>query len=143
MSSMQRTIDGEVLVRHLTRDGWMIDTDLLAAHGRTGRTLVKEGPLRLTVMAIAPGGDLPEHSTPGPVTIQVLEGEVHFQALKVVYALTAGDVLILAAGVAHSATSTAGCVFLLTVVHARSAGSADNMPTTVSDQLSMRGELRD
>ena len=135
MSSMQRTIDGEVLVRHLTRDGWMIDADLLAAHGRTGRTLVKEGPLRLTVMAIAPGGDLPEHRTAGPVTIQVLEGEVHFQALNAMYALTAGDVLILAAGVAHSATSTAGCVFLLTVVHGRSAGSAEGSQVTTNTPI--------
>ncbi len=125
MSSMHRTIDGEVLVRHLTRDGWMIDAELLATHGRTGRTLVKEGPLRLTVMALAPGGELPEHSTAGPVTIQVLEGEVHFQALGDAYVLTTGDVLILAADVAHSATSTTGSVFLLTVVHARSAGSAE------------------
>ena len=132
MSSMQRTIDGEVLVRHLTRDGWMIDAELLAAHGRTGRTLVKEGPLRLTVMAIAPGGELPEHSTAGPVTIQVLEGEVHFQALDAAYVLATGDVLILAAGVAHSARSTVGGVFLLTVVHARSAGSADDTQVTAN-----------
>lgn len=132
MSSMQRTIDGEVLVRHLTRDGWMIDAELLAAHGRTGRTLVKEGPLRLTVMAIAPGGELPEHSTAGPVTIQVLEGEVHFQALDAAYVLATGDVLILAAGVAHSARSTVGCVFLLTVVHARSAGSAEGSQVTAN-----------
>lgn|GEM_PF-273750 len=132
MSSMQRTIDGEVLVRHLTRDGWMIDAALLAAHGRTGRTLVKEGPLRLTVMAIAPNGEIPEHSTAGPVTIQVLEGEVHFQALGHAYVLTTGDVLILAAGVAHSAASTTGCVFLLTVVHAPSAGSAEGSPVTAN-----------
>lgn len=132
MSSMHRTIDGEVLVRHLTRDGWMIDAELLAAHGRTGRTLVKEGPLRLTVMAIAAGGELPEHSTPGPVTIQVLEGEVTFQALDAEYVLAPGDVLILAGGVAHSARSTVGGVFLLTVVHARSAGSAEGPDVTAN-----------
>lgn len=35
MSSMDRTIEGEVLVRHLTRDELMIDPLLLAPSGRT------------------------------------------------------------------------------------------------------------
>lgn len=123
MSSLDRTIEGDVLVRRLTRDEWMIDPVLLAKHGRTGRTLVKDGPLRLTVMAIGPGGELPSHSTDGPVTIQILEGEVHFQALGESYPLNVGNVLILAPGVEHSARSATGGVFLLTVVHAPSAGS--------------------
>lgn len=123
MSSMHRTIDGEVLVRHLTRDEQMIDQALLAQHGRTGRTLVKEGPLRLTIMAIGPGGDLPAHRTDGPVTIHMLEGNVLFQALNHEYPLSTGDVLVLAAGVEHSARSMTGGLLLLTVVHAPSAGS--------------------
>ena len=45
-----------------------------------GDDLMKEGPLRLTVIAIAPGGDMPMHSTEGPVTVHVLEGDVLFEA---------------------------------------------------------------
>lgn len=123
MSSMHRTIEGEVLVNHLTHDEWMIDQDILNKHGRTARTLVKEGPLRLTMMAIAAGGNLPAHNTTGPVTIHVLEGELLFKALDREYPLTTGDVLVLAAGVEHSATTVAGGKFLLTVFHAPSAGS--------------------
>lgn len=123
MSSMHRTIEGDVLVNHLTGDDWMIDKDLLAKHGRTARTLVKDGPLRLTLMAIAPGGTLPTHSTTGPVTIHVLEGELLFKALDREYPLKTGDVLVFAAGVEHSATSVGGGNFLLTVFHAPSAGS--------------------
>lgn len=123
MSSMHRTIEGDVLVQHLTRDERMIDQALLARHGRTARTLVKEGPLRLTIIAIAAGGDLPTHSTEGPVTIHVLEGQVVFEVLSHEYPLTTGDVLVLAAGVEHSARSAAGALFLLTVVHTPSAGS--------------------
>jgi hypothetical protein len=33
MSSLHRTIDGDVLVRHLKRDEQMIDPTLLARHG--------------------------------------------------------------------------------------------------------------
>jgi quercetin dioxygenase-like cupin family protein len=123
MSSMHRTIEGDVLVNHLTRDDWMIDKDLLAKHGRTARTLVKDGPLRLTLMAIGSGGTLPTHSTTGPVTIHVLEGELLFKAVDREYPLETGDVLVFAAGVEHSATSVSGGSFLLTVFHAPSAGS--------------------
>ena len=59
MSSTNRIMDGEVLVHHLTQDERMLDPELLARHGRTARTLVKEGPLRLTIMGIAAGGVLP------------------------------------------------------------------------------------
>ncbi len=123
MSSMHRTIEGEVLINHLTHDEWMIDQEILTKHGRTARTLVKEGPLRLTVMALAPGGFLPVHDTTGPVSIHALEGQVVFTALDKEYPLSAGDVLVLAPGVAHSATSVAGTKFLLTVFHAPSGGS--------------------
>ena len=123
MSSMHRTIKGEVLVRHLTQDERMIDPVLLAEHGRSARTLVKEGLLRLTMIGIAPGGDLPTHSTDGPVTVHMLEGEVVFQAVGGPYPLRTGDLLVLAPGVEHSARSATGGLFLLTVVHAPSEGS--------------------
>jgi quercetin dioxygenase-like cupin family protein len=101
----------------------MIDPVLLARHGRSARTLVKEGPLRLTIIGLAPGGDLPTHSTEGPVTVHILEGEVLFEASGRAYPLSTGDVLVLASGVEHSARSATGGLFLLTVVHAPSAGS--------------------
>lgn len=123
MSSMQRTIDGEVLVHHLTQDERMIDRSLLAQRGRSARTLVKEGPLRLTLIALASGGDLPPHRTADPITVHLLEGEVVFQALGKEYVLHTGDVLSIAPGVEHSARSEGGGVFLLTVFHPPSAGS--------------------
>ena len=101
----------------------MIDRTLLARHGRSARTLVKEGPLRLTVIAIAAGGDLLAHRTSGPITIQVLDGEIVFTALGREQVLRTGDLLVLAPEIEHSARSTTGGVFLLTVVHPESAGS--------------------
>ena len=123
MSSMHRTVEGDVLLHHLTQDEWLIDPELLARTGRTARTLVKEGPLRLTLMALAPGGDLPEHQTDGPVSIHILRGSAVFRALDTEYTLDTGDILALAPGVRHAASSAAGCTFLLTVVHNPSAGS--------------------
>lgn len=123
MSSLHRTITGEVLVQHLSSDVMSIDQALLTAHGRSARTLVKDGPLRLTIMALAPGGSLPPHSTEHPLSIQVVQGEVTFTALDREYALTAGDVLIFAAGVEHSAQSKPGASFLLTVAFVDARGT--------------------
>lgn len=120
---MHRTIDGDVLVQHLTEDERTLDQELLAKHGRTARTLVKLGSLRLTLMALAADGDLPVHSTDGPVSIHLLEGAITFAALGQEYPLVPGDVLVFAPGVEHSARTTAGGRFLLTVVHQPSAGT--------------------
>jgi quercetin dioxygenase-like cupin family protein len=117
MSSMRRILNAEVLVHHLTQDERMLDPELLARHGRTARTIVKEGPLRLTIMGIAAGGVLPTHSTDAHVTIHMLEGEVTFSARGREYALTVGDVLVFARDVEHEARSAKGGVFLLTVLY--------------------------
>jgi len=116
MSSLQRKIGGPALVQHLSRDDQLIDETLLAKHGRSARTLSKEGPLRLTLIALAADGHLPEHSTDGPVTIHVLDGSVTFSVLDQEYSLVSGDVLIIGAGVRHAARSAEGVRFLLTVV---------------------------
>ncbi|MEA2722952.1 MAG: hypothetical protein QOH59_723 [Gemmatimonadales bacterium] len=117
MSSLHGKLDGDVRIRHLTQDQRLIDPSLLARHGRSARTLVKEGPLRLTMVAIGPGGTLPAHRTDGPITIHVLEGEVTISAREQEYPLGPSDVLALAPGIEHAARSAAGGVFLLTVVH--------------------------
>ena len=127
MSSLHRQLDGDVLVHHLTQDERMLDPDLLARHGRTARTIVKEGPLRLTIMGIAPGGALPTHRTEAHVTIHLLVGEVTFVARGREYPLHTGDVLVFAPGVEHEARSVEGGVFLLTVVY-----SASDLPLTLT-----------
>lgn len=130
MSSMNRTIEGEVLVHHLPQDELIIDRELLAQRGRTSRTIVKEGPLRIVLMAISAGGDLPAHSTDQPVQIHVTDGEIVFHAVGEDYNLARGDTLVFAAGVEHSAVSANGCVFLLTVVRSNpDSGSQGAHPT--------------
>ena len=123
MSSLQRIISADILVQHLGPDAMTIDAVLLEKHGRSARTLVKDGPLRLTLMALAPGGSLPTHSTDNPISIHVVQGAVSFFALDTEHVLGEGDVLIVAAGVEHSARSESGATFLLTVAHVASAVS--------------------
>ena len=117
MSSLDRTLDGDVLVHHLPRDEQTIDAALVAKHGRSARTLVKEGALRLTLLAIAPGGDVPVHHSDDPVSVHVIDGDAAFTAGGQAYELRVGDVIVFGAGVEHAARSTHGCLLLLTVVH--------------------------
>jgi quercetin dioxygenase-like cupin family protein len=121
VSSLNRRIAGEVLVHHLTEGEQLIDQELLARHGRSSRTLVKEGPMRLAIVALAAGGELAAHRAPGPVTVQLLDGEATFIAGGRDYPMKPRDILVLAAGVEHSARSEKGGVFLLTVVDAGTA----------------------
>lgn len=132
---MQRTITGDILVQHLGQDAMTIDRVLLAKHGRSARTLAKDGPLRLTLMALAPGGNLPAHSTDSPVSIHVVQGEVSFYALDQEHALATGDVLILAPGVEHAARSVGGATLLLTVAY----GAANGAPAPVAQHTLSAG----
>jgi len=117
MSSMHRTIEGKVLVNHLTADELMIDRKLLSEHGRSARTLVKEGPLRVTVIALAPGGQLAPHRATGPITIQLLDGDITFEVAGKEYPLQPREFLVVAADVEHAVRSGSGGTFLLTLVH--------------------------
>jgi quercetin dioxygenase-like cupin family protein len=123
VSPLDRPIDGDAIVLHLAEEQRSIDRALLARHGRTARTLVKEGPLRLTLIAIAPGGELPEHDADGPIAVHVIDGQIGFSAEGRTRSLGVGDVLVLAAGVRHAAKSDTGGAFLLTVVHLPSTGT--------------------
>jgi quercetin dioxygenase-like cupin family protein len=116
MSSMNRVLEGDVLVHHLTEDERILDQDLLARHGRTARTIVKDGPLRLTLMGLAPGGVMPSHRTEAQVTVHVLEGEGTFTAAGREYHLKTADVLVFGPNVEHEVRSATGGVFLLTIV---------------------------
>ena len=118
VSSLDRPLDGP-LVHRLAKDEQTIDRALVEKHGRSARTLVKEGPLRLTLIALAPGGEMPAHKADGPISVQVLQGDATFRTMNETHALEAGDVIVVAASVEHSVSSRRGCSFLLTVVHAQ------------------------
>lgn len=115
---MHRALDGEVLLHHLGSAERLIDPVLLARHGRSARTLVKAGALRVTVLGIRAGEQLPTHRAEGPVTIQVLAGAAVFEARGREYPVVAGDLLMLEGGVEHSARARTDTQLLLTMVHA-------------------------
>ena len=116
MPSIQRPLSGDVLVFRLDQERVRTaDPDTLEKHGRSARTLLKDGPLRVTLVVLGPGGQLAEHSADGPITVQPLEGVIRFTAGGDTMEVRPGDLLTAGPGVPHSVTSEAGAAFLLTV----------------------------
>ena len=67
-----------------------VDAAALERTGRSGRTLLKDGPLRVTVIVLAPGGGIPEHQTDGHLALQVLRGDLHINVEGTGYDLATG-----------------------------------------------------
>lgn len=115
MSSLDRTLDGEALSLDLARALQEIRALLPDSHGRAARTLLKSGPLRVTLIHLAPGGMLPEHAAAGPITVQPLEGALRLTLDGSVHEAAPGTILAVGAHVRHAVTSEHGVSFLLTV----------------------------
>jgi quercetin dioxygenase-like cupin family protein len=117
MPSIQRPLSGDPLRFRLAEERErLVRSGLQEAQGRTARTLVKDGPLRVSLVVLGAGGGLREHSAPGPITIHALTDGLHVAAEGTVHEMAAGDLLALGPGVPHSVVSESGGAFLLTVV---------------------------
>ena len=85
------------------------------ASGRAAKTLVKNGPLRLTLIAMKKGAAAKRHHVDGPATIQVLRGKMRITTPRGPEDLASGDVYALGAAVEHSHTAITDFVALLTI----------------------------
>jgi quercetin dioxygenase-like cupin family protein len=117
MTSFDRPLSGETMVFDLaeeTRTARSARADGDAR--RTARTLLKDGPLRMTLIVLEPGAEMAEHAAAGPITVQPVEGMIRFRAGADEQLLRPGQVLSARAGVRHAVSSDDGAAFLLTVV---------------------------
>lgn len=118
MPAIQRPLSGDVLVFDLEEERQRAeDPALLERSGRNARTLLKSGPLRVTLVVVGPGGEIGEHRADGPITVQPVQGTIRFSAGGQDHDLRPGQVLAAGPGVPHRVTSEAGGAFLLTVAH--------------------------
>jgi quercetin dioxygenase-like cupin family protein len=87
---------------------------------RTAKTLVKEGPLRVLLVALDAGGLLEEHAVDGPFSIQCLMGRVVCKVAGATKELRTGDLLVVDAGVTHDVEATQAAALLITIAKAGS-----------------------
>ena len=85
-----------------------------ASSGRAGKTLVKQGPLRITLVALTKGATLPAHQVAGPVSIQTIRGCLRLTTESGDLDIPAGGLIALGPGVPHTARAHDDCAILIT-----------------------------
>jgi quercetin dioxygenase-like cupin family protein len=118
MTPVRHPVSGPELTFSLTQEMASLRSELRSIPSRSAKTLIKEGPVTVTLIGVNPGGSLHPHKADGPITVQVLEGEVEFAIGETSRALPAGTLLALDGGITHAVHSAHGGMFLLTVVNA-------------------------
>ena len=86
-----------------------------ASSGRAAKTLVKEGPLRVTLVGLRTGALLEEHQVAGPVLVQGLSGVARVTASSSEVELGPGTLVVLNQGVGHTVQAVEDCAFLITL----------------------------
>ncbi len=88
---------------------------VLSTTGRVGKTLVKEGALRITQVMLRKGSPLGSHQIAGPASIQVLRGRLRLTTADGELQLEPGDLVAVDGGVAHAAEAMSDCALLITM----------------------------
>ncbi len=116
MSPITRALTGENLsidlgehIAELRQDGSYVRS------GRVGRTLVKAGPLRLTLTLIAAGVDVGTHHAASPMTIQVVQGRLRYRVDEEEFELGKGELLFFGPGHAQDIRALEDTALLLTI----------------------------
>lgn len=116
MPSFDRPLSGDTLVLDLAREIEQMRARAGGEAGRTARTLIKDGPMRVTLVVLEAGAVIPEHSADGPIMLQPVSGMIRFRTAAGEQVVETGQVLSAGAGVRHAVAADDGAVFLLTVV---------------------------
>jgi quercetin dioxygenase-like cupin family protein len=116
MSPISRPLTGPHLIfdfadhlAELRRD------DAYRRSGRVGRTLAKQGPLRLTLVALAEGVQVETHLAESPMTLQPLEGRIRYRVAGETFELEAGQILYFGPGDAQDIRALEETALLLTI----------------------------
>jgi len=124
MAAIARTLSDRLLHFRVEEELYRLPrSDPLHRSGRSARTLLKDGPLRVTLIALGAGQRIPAHRAAGPITLQPVHGSVFVEADGVGRTVSVGEVLALAGGVEHAVESARGAAFLLTVVSVEDSGT--------------------
>lgn len=78
-------------------------------------TLVRSPKLQVVLVALHEGTVMPSHHAEGPITVQVLEGQIKFTAAGQIVTLGKSQMLSLASGIQHTVEAVEESAFLLTV----------------------------
>ena len=109
-------LSGNALAFNLkAEEGALLDKARTSKAGRAAKTLVKEGPLRVTVVALKKGSTIEHHQVEGPLSIQSLTGRLRIGVGETSFDLPARGLLTLEPGTTHDATALSDASFVITM----------------------------
>lgn len=116
------TLQGKMLQFQLREEqDALLEKARSASTGRTAKTLVKEGPLRMTLIAMRKGARMRKHHVEGQTSVHVLRGRMLVASEAGPADLGAGGVVVFDDSVEHDVIAQSDCVFLVTMSwHGRS-----------------------
>jgi quercetin dioxygenase-like cupin family protein len=116
MSSISRPLTGPNLVFDLgTQVRELRNDEAYRRSGRVGRTLAKQGPLRLTLVVLAEGVEVGTHHAETPMTLQPLEGRLRYRVDDEEFRIGAGEILYFGPGHAQDIRALENTALLLTI----------------------------
>jgi quercetin dioxygenase-like cupin family protein len=107
----------DTVVRSSTSESYVaigIHAELPISSGAiTSRTLLNNAAVRVVAFAMDQGQELTDHSSPRPVVVQVVEGDLVLTVDGASHGLGAGDMVYLAPSARHSVEAVTPCRFVL------------------------------
>lgn len=123
MSSLSRPLAGDTLTFVLADQIAELQQDeSYIRSGRVGRTLVKSGALRLTMTLLAKGVEVGTHHAETPMTLQVLEGRLHYRVNDRTFEMGRGEILFFGPGHARDIQALEDTALLLAITGANASG---------------------
>lgn len=86
--------------------------------GRVGRTLVKDGAMRITLVVLAAGVDVGTHHAESPMTLQPIQGRLRYRVAEEYFEIGEGEVLFFGPGHAQDIRALKDTALLLTITGA-------------------------
>ena len=111
-----RALDAPLLVLNLPARLAQVRQDpAYQTSDRKSLTLFKTDQLRVVLLALHADAELTTHTAPGPISVQVLDGQLTFRTAEQTTELAQGQLLTLHAGIPHSVRAITEAAFLLTL----------------------------
>jgi quercetin dioxygenase-like cupin family protein len=109
-------LSGRSLIFDLKADeARLLEKARTARSGRAAKTLVKEGPLRVTVVALKKGAKIEDHRVEGPLSIQSLAGKLRIGIDGTSWDVPSRGLITLEPGTTHDATAVTDATFMITM----------------------------
>ncbi len=95
---------------------------------RRAETLVKTDRLRVVLVTMKQGATLHDHTAPGPITIQALQGRIRVSVNDDVHEMASGTMIAIEANTIHAVEAVEDGAFLLTISWPPRATEDDHQP---------------